>query len=147
MYLFTWYIYWKTILCSQKTRTYSPNYVIFMCSAVLRNHLEASLAIWVYLIGPLAITQRFNLRNIFLGFFLNTSNLSFGLGLLDYVLFSFVFSSTPKFLLYTIFFFTYFWGWRWVRGDWESEQFFMFLLPHVTCPLHSPYKSIPCFSG
>ena len=80
-------------------------YVIFMCSAILRNHLEASLAIWVYRIGPLAITQRFILWNIFLGFFLNTSNFSFGLGLLDSVLFSFVFSLTPKFLSYTIFFF------------------------------------------
>ena len=104
MYLFTWYIYWKTVLCSQKMRTHSTNYVIFMCSAVLRNHLEASLAIWVYRIGPLAITQRFILWNIFLGFFLNTSNFSFGLGLLDSVLFSFVFSLTPKFLSYTIFF-------------------------------------------
>ena len=104
MYLFTWYIYWKTILCSQKTRAYSPNYVIFMCSAVLRNHLEASLAIWVYLTEPLAITQRFILWNIFLGFFLNTNNFSFGLGS---VLFSFVFSLTPKFLSYTIFFYIF----------------------------------------
>ena len=141
MYLFTWYIYWKTVLFSQKMHTYSPNYVIFMCSAVLRNHLEASLAIWVYRIGPLAITQRFILWNIFLGFFLITSNFSFGLGLLDSVLFSFVFPLTPKFLSYTIFFYIFqrvkvSEGWLWVRAIFHVSP------PSCDLPFAFPVNSL-----
>ena len=112
----------------------------FLC-AVQYWGLEASLAICVYRIGPLAITQRFILWNIFLGFFLNTSNFSFGLGLLDSVLFSFVFSLTPKFLSYTIFFYIFqrlkvSEGWLRVRANFHVSP------PSCDLPFAFPVNSL-----